>query len=574
MDFLNILVYTFFNMNLRFFILFSIIAGFLSLGGCDGCAEPPPTPHKIAMAKLKKDIRLNEKVFVYKKNPVKIIDKSREINVMVPYLPSHLNPFLRIEEMGYQIAMHNIYEGLLDRDPDTNKLIPCLASSWSVEPGNKIYRFKIRKGVRWQNGRPLSSEDVRFTFELLSIPRIKKGPFISDINFSIVRVDKIGNHEVRVILREPNSYFLNHLPELPILPAHLFYRRVKAKSKISKKPVGTGPYRLHQWISGDSIILVKNEYYWGHSPEIERINFKKIQDPAKAFVAVRRKKIDLLARMSPAHYPDQITKNIQKSYNLYKFVPPTFSYLLWNTKNFILSDFRVRRALSMLIDIKTIIKKVYRGLAEPCNGPFWRPGLLGDKKIKFWQYNPQKAKELLNQVGWQDHDGDKIRDKNGKPMKLIVLFPVGSQRNRQVLEVIKTSYARAGIEMVIVPTNWNLLSRHLRKRKFAAAFLTWKGRAYEDFTPLFHSGGKYNYGVIDNLFVNKLLVKMRYSHNFSNRVTISRQIENMLYSYLPMTYLFRPVYMSVIHKKFKNIKNSVDGFRFSKFKIDHNFDEK
>ena len=537
------------------------------LPSCDGCEKPPDTPYKASQKELKHEFARIEKRQILQKLPKAKQDKSKTLTVALPYLPEHLNPWLAIDKIGYQIAMHQIYEGLVDRDPKTGKIIPALATSWQMEDGSKVYRFWIRKGVRWQDGRPLSVEDVVFTFNLLTMPKVNKGTFIRDINYSLRRVDKIGNRGIRIVLGQPNAYFLDHLAELPIIPAHIFYRGVSAKSRGSSRPVGTGPFRLYQWVKEESITLERNQFYWGRAAELERVRFKKIADPAKAFVGIRRHQVDLLPAISPVHYPAQITKNIKKSYKLYKFIPPQFSYLLWNTRNIVLRDFRVRRALSMLIDRKSIADKVYRGLAVPCAGPFWRPAGLGDTTIKAERYDPEHARALLKQVGWVDHDGDGIRDMGGKPMKLIILHPVGAKRGLKVLEAIKNSYFRIGIELIIVPTDWKLLGRHLRKRKFSAAYLSWRGRPYEDFSPIFHSTGRYNYAVIYSIFIDRLLSRMRRSLTITGLSSLAIQLERNLHSNPPMAFLFRPIRMSVVSRRFGNVVPTWDGFRYSRFTI-------
>jgi peptide/nickel transport system substrate-binding protein len=402
-----------------------------------------------------------------------------------------------------------------------------------MEENGKIYRFWIRDDVRWQDGRPLSTEDIVFTLSLLTIPRIKKGPFMEDINYTLMRVDKISNNGVRIVLRNPNAYFLEHLVELPVLPSHVFYRGISKRSHGSLNPIGTGPYRMLEWMEDDKIILERNEFYWGQTPQIQRLVFKEIKSPAKTLVEIRRKKLDLLPKLSPVHYPSQITSNIKKDYKLYKFVPPDFSYLLWNTRNRMISDFRIRRAFSMLINRELIIKKVYRNLAVSCNG-------------------------------------DGIRDKNNKKLKLVILLPLGNPRARQLLKIIKTQFFKAGIEVLIVPTAWKLLSRHLKQRKFAAAFLTWKGRPYEDFSPIFHSAGKNNYGVVYNIFIDRLITRMRQQKSFENLLEYSKKLEKMLHSYLPITFLFRPVEISLVHRRFSNVIPTSFGFKYKEFKTKTN----
>lgn len=543
----------------------------LSLSGCESCGEPPPTPHKVAMEQIDREKKRAVITAQIVKNPTEKINRDRELVIAVPYLPEHLNPYIKISEWGYRIAMHNIYESLIDRDPATGKLVGALAESWEVEPGGTIFRFKLRPGLRWQDGRPLTVEDVIFSFQLLHVKKIDLGPFYRDIDFSFKRIDKTEDGSVRIILSNPNAYFLDHLVEFPIIPSHVFYRGVSKKTRGSISPIGSGPYRLYQWIPREKIILVKNEYYWGSVPAVERIVFQAINDVSNAFVGIRRRQLGMLPRVSPVHYPAQITENIKKDYALYSFVPPSFNYILWNTTDPKLADFRVRRALSMLVDTKSIIKKVFRGLATPCTGPFWPTSGLGRKEAKGWEFSPDKAKELLYQVGWRDTDGDKILDKGGVPFKIVMLVPVDSHKGRAVADIIRGDYQRAGIEMMIVPTDWTLFRKHLKKKSFTAAMLSWSGRPYEDFSPLFHSTGRYNYGVVYNVLIDKHLALMRRTESFKEMLPLSIKLEEMLESYLPMTFLFRPVELSLIHRRFKNVLPSPEGFRFASWQYDEEF---
>ncbi|PKN46633.1 MAG: hypothetical protein CVU59_05485 [Deltaproteobacteria bacterium HGW-Deltaproteobacteria-17] len=557
------------NPGFRFFLLLVLLAAG-PIPGCKGCMEPPPTPHKAAMERITVEEDLIRKMALPPRKGVLPTpageDSTVELVVALPTLPDHLNPFLEIDEWGFHIAMHHIYEGLLDRDPKTGRLVGALAESWSSDEKGSAYRFRLRTGVRWQDGRPFTVEDVVFTFNMLTMPKIDRGPFIYDIDHAITRVDKFGPDEVRVVLNSPNIYFLDHLVELPILPAHVFFKGVSPKSRGSLSPVGTGPYRLLQWEGSDQLVLEKNEYYWGPTPDVGRVVFRRFPDAARSFVGIRRKQVHVLPRVTPAHYPDQITDTVSRDYELVRFVPPQFTYLLWNVANPMLADFRIRRALSMLIDRDRVIEKVFRGLATPCTGPFWQPGGLGDVKLENWPYDPPAARDLLTQVDWVDHDGDGIRDKGGTPLRLVVLVPVAARQGTEMLQIMKSDFQKAGVDLVIVPTDWKLMGAHLRKRQFSAALLSWSGRPYEDFSPLFHSTGRYNYGVVYNTMIDQLLVSMRRTTRLEARFDFSVKLEDMLHAYLPMTFLVRPVWIGLVHRDFTNAIPTPHGFRYSQFK--------
>ncbi len=554
------------------FPLLAAIALPLFLAGCEGCMKPPPTPHQVAMERIAEEEAVIRKMTLPPRKgavplPAGQQDNTVELVVAVPSLPDHLNPWLQIDEWGYHIAMHHIYEGLLDRDPKTGRLVGALAESWSSDEKGSAYRFRLRQGVRWQDGRPLTVEDVVFTFNMLTMPKVDRGPFLADIDHSLMRVDKFGPDEIRVVLRDPNIYFLDHLVELPILPAHIFFKGVNPKSRGSLSPVGTGPYRLLQWEGSDQLVLEKNEYYWGPTPDVGRVIFRRFPDAARGFVGIRRKQVHVLPRVTPAHYPDQITDTISRDYELVRFVPPQFSYLLWNVQSPMLADFRIRRALSMLIDRDRIAEKVFRQLATPCTGPFWQPGGLGDPDLANWPFDPTAARELLNQVDWVDHDGDGIRDRGGTPLRLVVLVPVNARQGIELLQILKSDFQKSGVDLVIMPTDWKLMGTHLKKRQFSAALLSWSGRPYEDFTQLFHSAGRYNYGVVYNSLIDQTLASMRRTTRLEARTEFSIRLERMLHAYLPMTFLLRPIWIGLVHRGFTNAIPTPHGFRYSQFKL-------
>ncbi len=123
------------------------------------------------------------------------------------------------------------------------------------------------------------------------------------------------------------------------------------------------------------------------------------------------------------------------------------------------------------------------------------------------------------------------------------------------------------MELVVVPTDWTLLGKHLKSRKFSAAYLNWRGRPYEDFSPIFHSSGRYNYSVIYSIFMDKILSRMRKALTFTGLSQLSRQLEQILRANPPMAFLLRPVQISVVHRRFSNVIPSWDGFHYGSFTL-------
>ncbi len=535
----------------------------LHWAGCD--VDRPATPHQKELAQEK---RLSAEVpEADAAIPLSAKEKAHIVVVAMYDRPRHLNPALRIGTWGYRVAMDNVYEPLVRRNPKTMRVEPWLATHWTVSPDGRTYTFTIRQGVRWHDGKQLTARDVWFSLNRVLVPKVPIGTFRTDIRDALQRVDIPGPWTVRVVLRTPNGFFLDSLTEYPILPQHLFAKGMSPSSPASRRPVGTGPFRFSEWKKSDHIDLVRNQSYWGPVPDIHKIRFKLVEDRAKALTLLKRGDIDILPDMIREHYPDQVTPRVRELFNVLKFAAPGFSYIIWNTRNKMLSDFRVRRALTMLMDRKRLVTEVHHGLARLIAGPYWRPAGLGDPKLEPWPYDPVEARNLLDSAGWRDRDGDKIRDKNGVPMRIVLLAPVRAPVLTDEMKVMTAEFAKSGVALVAVPTDWPMMKRMLRAGRFTAAALQWVGRPAEDLSRLFHSSGKDNFGVITNLLLDQLLIRLRTVRKPARRAALSAKIERILHSYQPVTFLHAPVSVALAHKRLEGLRLGPGWFNFAQVRI-------
>ncbi len=546
-----------------FFLLCMLLLTSCLKSGCD--IDVPQTPYQEEMNKerlLRSQIQKPDAAV-----PISKEKKARTVTVPMKRDPRHLNPALKIGTWGYRISMHNIFESLVKRDPKTGKIIPGLAGSWTISPDAKTYTFTLRPGVNWHDGKPFSAQDVRYSLSRVTDPRTPLGQFKEDFRPYYKRVDVVGPLEIRLVLGTANAFLLDHLVEYPMVPQHIFSRGMYPGSRGSQHPIGTGPFRFESRKKGSEIVLASNQNYWGTVPHIQVLRFRLVEDWGKALTDLKRGELDVLPQMIRQHYPEQITKRVKQNFNEVRFAAPGFSYILWNTRHGMLRDFRVRRAFTMLTDRERLVKEVHNGLARVIAGPFWRPSGLGDPKLKPWPYDPIEARNLLDKAGWRDRDGDKIRDKDEEPMRIVLMQPVGADVLKDELKILSAEFAKSGIELVSVPTDWPMMQRRLRSGRFMAAALKWEGRPAEDFSPLFHSTGKQNFGVIANLMLDRYLIRLRVTRKRSERQPRSAQIEQILHSYQPATFLHAPVSVALVHKRLSNVVLGPDWFNFAGIKV-------
>ncbi len=548
-----------------------VLAAVTALIACDVMRDKTPFKKDLEQRRQRqRELALGDGGVVKKpdvKPPPPAAPRDKVVVIAMDREPKHLNPLLRISTWGYRIAMFNIYEPLLRRDPKTHQPVPNLATSWTVSPDGKVYRFTLRSDVRWHDGAKFTSRDVWYTLGRIHDRHTPMHPFRDDLINEFHQVDPLSPTEVRITLARPNSYLLDHLCEVPILPYHRLGRSVTRGSRISRHPVGTGPFKFARWVRSKEIRLVRNRQYWGGVPEVQQVVFRWIPDPAKALTDLKRGVVDILPQVARQHYPDQLTAWARRRFRRVWFSPPGFDMIPWNTRNPILSDFRVRRAFTMLIDRPRIIKEVYRGLARPVVGPFWHPAGLGDPKLEPWPYDPVRARNLLDNAGWRDRDGDKVRDLNEQAMRVVLLRPVTSTVMDDELKVMVAEFKRSGVELEPVQTDWRRMLRLLRTGKFTAAALTWRGRPAEDLSPLLHSAGKKNYGYMGSLTIDRLLGNMRTALSRKRRAEYSRRLERALWAQQAITFLHAPRVLMLVHRRLDHIILSSEWLNLAKIHI-------
>jgi peptide/nickel transport system substrate-binding protein len=540
----------------------------VAASGCD--VDRDPTPHRKDQAERRRrqrELAAAQDGGAPDGGVASVVPRERRLVIAIDEEPRHLNPLLEISPWGYRIAMYNVYEPLVRRDPVTHEVVPHLATSWTVSEDGRVYRFTLRRDVTWHDGAPLTARDVWYTIGRIHDKDTAMGTFRDDFVNEFHQVDPLTPHEVRITLARANSYLLDHLCELPILPFHLFGRSVTASHKHSLQPVGSGPFRFDGWTRAKEIRLLANPRYWGGVPEVQEVVFRLLPDDAKALTELNRGAIDILPQVAREHYPEQITAWTRKRFQEVWFDPPGFSFILWNTRHPVLSDFRVRRALTMLIDRPRILKEVHHGLARAIAGPFWRPAGLGDPKLEPWPYDPVKARNLLDNAGWRDRDGDQIRDQGDTPLRLVLLRPVTSAVMDDELKMMVGEFKRSGVDLEAVQTDWRRMAQLLRSRRFVGAALSFRGRPVEDLGRLLHSAGAQNHGGQGSLAMDRLLGHMRTALGRRVRAEASAEIERILASAEPFVFLHAPRVLSLVHRRLAGVQASPEWLRLDRLKL-------
>ena len=353
-----------------------------------------------------------------------------------------------------------ILEGLIWLDPDYNPR-PSLATAWTVSPDGKTYRFTLRRGVKWHDGRDFSSADVKFTLmEVLSKLHPRAAPVFKNLG---LEVDTPDAGTVVVRLQKSYAPFLSQMTvfDAPMLPRHLYEGSNVGTNPANLQPVGTGPFKFAEWKRGASIRLVRNPAYWdGDKPFLEQIIFQIIPQGANRVPALQTGEIDeLLDFYTPKPEMPRILADkslfARRGVNI-----PAIWFMMFNTKSGLFANKDARHALAFAIDRERIVKQVMQGIARPGAGAFgdgfkW---LLNEEVAyaKKYPFDPARARALLAMAGV-------------KPNTVTVRMPfdLGRPQMRAQSQIIQDNLRQVGLEVRLEPLERSvLIDRVFTKRDF------------------------------------------------------------------------------------------------------------
>lgn len=306
-----------------------------------------------------------------------------------------------------------IFSGLMKYNSDGD-IVPDLAKEYpNIKENGKVYEFDLLENVYWHDGEIFSADDVVFTVKIIQDPDYNSKQL--RVSLFGVEVEKINNFKVRFKLKNPYAPFLETLT-FKILPKHIWQDISSENFPLAIynfKPIGTGPFRLKDLKKNDrtgyitSLTLVKNSNYFGKKPYLTEISFHFFENKQDSIKALQRGEIKGLGYVSPKNL-----KTIKsEGFKVYNFSFPRYFDISFNPeKSEILAEKSVRRALNYGINKKALLEEILLGYGKIVESPFV-PGIYNISAPDGYQFDLEKGKEILQQAGWRDEDGDGKREK-------------------------------------------------------------------------------------------------------------------------------------------------------------------
>lgn len=497
--------------------------------------------------------------YLYLANTEPVPTDGGEYREGVVGLPRFINPILAPTNDADRDIVRLVYASLLKYNA-AGELVPDLAESYELVDNGTTYRFKLRENLKWEDGTPLTADDIVFTVRTIQDARYNS-PLIA--NWRGVEVGAEGPD--RVIIRISSSYapFTENLT-LPILPKHIWGDidpKSFALADANLEPTGSGPFVVEKFTKDSSgfvtsYTLKRNENYHGHAPYLNRVSFKFYASEDDAIKAYNNRAVDGLSSVSALSLEKIANKNVTE---VREFRLPRFFALFFNQeRSRILGEAAVRQALTHATNRDAIISDILDGHGSPAETPI--PSALASfyaPDVATRTYNPDEARRLLEAAGYTDPDGDGVRQKGGTILSF-TLTTAPSAETTKVAAALASQWREVGVDLQIeTPESGVLEQAHIRPRDYDMLLYGEIMGTIPDPYPFWHSSQIDDPGLnlarYNNKSVDTVLEAARKETSFEQRVALYRQFQQLVVTDTPAIFLYDPTYLYVVNKAVRGI---------------------
>lgn len=493
--------------------------------------------------------------------------------------PATLHP-LSSTDYYATIVKEWVTDSLCARHPNTYEWVPSLAKEWIISKDGTEFTFTIREGVKWHDGKTLTADDIKFSFDAIVNPENKyKTAHLRPYYENIKEMKVIDSKTVKFIVKE--KYFLNFdvVAELRIIPKHIYENPDKNElKKLNKTILASGPYKVDKFERGKKLVLKRNKDWWGYADEqfkskynFDEVVMKFVKEETIELEMLKKGDIDYMS-MTPEVYTKKAVGPVwgKKAFKVktQNKAPVGYAFLGWNMKKPIFESKNTRKALAFLVNRELMIKKFLYDMSLPATGPWYQQSIYANRVVKPTPYNPKEALKILQEDGWKDTDGDGILDKvlNGvkTPLRFTIIDPL--QDFEKYLTVIKESARQIGVDININIVEWSTFLKLLDEKNFDAARLAWSGGGL-DYDPkqIWHSSssndGGSNFISYNNPEVDKLIDDIRLTLDRKERIPKMQNVFKIIAQDYPYVFFFNSKYSLYGHGQ--KIKKETDTYQYS-----------
>lgn len=591
------------NNKLSLFLISSIAVLFTACSGDDSSVKDEKDEHKNISADQTKFIKIDdaasflpswskENVLVY--HTVGEPDEMHPTNGIIVY---------RGEIMGYT----QVY--LIGTDFETLTLRPIAVKELpTISENGKEYTYEVRNDIKWDDGSPLTVEDIVYTYKANKCPLTNNPSAKSYLdNLVDIVVDKNNPDKFTMIMKEKYIMNITFTTEFPIMQRKFFdpqnvmanytFAQFSDKNfkpdthkelvdwatefnsaKYSRDPkytVGAGPYQMEKWDAGQSITLVKKKNHWTQGTDKmyytsypDKIIFKLNKDPNSQLLEFKAQTLDASTSLSNKTLGElQDDTNFVANYNFRYTDTYNYGYIAMNMKpdgvknKKLFVDKKVRRAMALLTPLDDINRVLNKGRNKRTTGPvsFLKPEY--NTELKPIPFDIAAAKKLLEEAGWKDTDGDNVLDKMIDGEKVKMEFKMGyfttSAEWKDMAKMVSEQMYKAGVVAILDPLDPSVMVEQASNHNFDMFIASWAGNVFpEDYTQIWHTSAWANKGSnftgFGNAETDALIDSIKYSVDPAKSIPMLKRFQEIVYDEQPYIFMFAGLRRNIIHKRFGN----------------------
>ncbi|APR37208.1 ABC transporter substrate-binding protein [Paraburkholderia sp. SOS3] len=443
-----------------------------------------------------------------------------------------------------RIVFASLCNSLVDITPDL-KIVPMLATSWTTSADGKTVTFKLRQGVKFQDGEPFNAAAVKANIERdMTLPTSNRKSELASID----HVDAIDANTVAFVLKQPDAALLATLSDRAGMM--LSPKTFADAAGVATHPVCSGPYKFVQRVQNDRVVLEKFDGYWDAAKyPIQRITFLPIPDATVRLANLRSGSLDMLERVAPSD-----VNAVKSDANLKLVTTPglgyyyvTFNINNGSRSNPVLRDKRVREAFDLSIDRDAINQVIGAGIFTPANQALPRSSPYFDAALPAPHRDVAKAKALLKAAGHEHVD-------------IEFTYP-NNTVSSQIVQMLQAMVGEAGFNLKLRPTDYAAQLSAAHSGDFEAMYLGWSGRVDPDgnLHQFNTCAGNLNYGKYCNAEVDKLLDAARVKLTVADRKAQYDAAAKVLADEDPNVYIYIQPWPYVLSKKVQGFTPYPDG---------------
>jgi len=515
-----------------------------------------------------------------------------------------------------------IYEGLVSEN-GKGQLEPALAESWEFAPDKKRIIFTLRDALKWSDGEPLTVDDVVFTYNDIylneKIPTDYRDILKIGKSRALPSVRKLDDRRVEFTVPEPFAPFLRYAGGLPILPAHALRESIRTKDSQGnlkflstwgtdtdpKKIVCNGMYTLESYTTSERVIFRRNPYYWRKDaqgkgqPYIERIVWQIVENTDTSFLQFRSGGLDTLS-ITPEYYSLMKQEEERGKFKIYVGgAEMSTTFLVFNLnkaknsnnqplvdpiKSRWFNTLEFRQAVAHAINRERMLNNLYRGLGEVQNSPIYKQSpyyLSPEQGLKVYDYNPEKAKELLQKAGFKYNAQGQLFDADGNRVRFNMLTNAGNKLREALGAQIKQDLAAIGMQVDFNAIQFNvLMDKIYTQRQWDSSIGKIGGGGIEPnggANSWSTTGGLHTFNLATQvgeqplkgweaapweLEIEKLYIQGASELDEKKRRDIYTQTQRITQENLPYIYLVNPYSMETVRARIQGVKYSTLGGAF------------